>query len=788
MTTLSASSLSSYSPISTLEQQYGSSGDRILLFVRTNGNCCLPGGVEALLKLRTTSSSNSHAASVDNSTVPSPPDASSSHNIVDDSDDPFAFLNSDDSSAPLPPAGTTSASTSTSSTRTKKNIGSWAKNVAKITTKNIERGMTGLAIRADQGRNPDTLVMCLRNNNNNQVIAMTEPQTLATNEQLRLQGCWFAIPLPLDTSTNAPNNNVTLQLYIRSGAALAKSKHYLLGFITLNVPHLQQALLQQHTTLMTLPLQSQVIVDGQVTICATNNLKFPTLYGRGWSMTDPDMSGYTTSGLYHLPLDQSYGYSIGKRWFLATERAMESTVILPIATAFSKLAANASLVSTQHASSLDKQLYVNRHDAMNVPEKATVNVSLGYLYHHHHTTVSANTQLLQAAVSLHWQRPDSMFEVELAPFTTLPISATTHTMPFVSNTNVSFSPPVCTTPQILPTILASYGGNGCTPPPWLLGNVRLLFRVSSSSSQSLSNINNDPFGSTTGTTKLPNMMADEEYWQAILPLEAYVNAAAAAAAGGGGTGTTPPAAAASPLQIPVYSCTATSTQVGTIVLQVQVTMPSARNNHAIVPSTGGLVSLVGLDTLMEDNGSLPMFLDYDTKIVPNDPALQRRQQQLQTMGPFVTHQYLQHHVSALRTPDCKMMQERAEQYQMVSANIFQAAIAKGASVTMQGAVEAILYCEGDRRLLGVVVGARDGNHATRSVEATLFCEGHSPDIAHIVLFRFTPLGTFLQSSIYRGGRPLVSRQGTQTFSSEFQSPDTVVEWHPVQCSRAFLNY
>jgi hypothetical protein len=70
--------------------------------------------------------------------------------------------------------------------------------------------------------------------------------------------------------------------------------------------------------------------------------------------------------------------------------------------------------------------------------------------------------------------------------------------------------------------------------------------------------------------------------------------------------------------------------MGTIVLQLRVAMNTTPADFTrIVPSTGGLVSLVGLDTLMEDNGGLPM-LDYDVRTVPADPALQRQQLQLGT--------------------------------------------------------------------------------------------------------------------------------------------------------------
>ena len=49
--TTSSSSLTSYSPISTLERQYNM-GQRLMVFVSANAACCLEGGVESIIKLK----------------------------------------------------------------------------------------------------------------------------------------------------------------------------------------------------------------------------------------------------------------------------------------------------------------------------------------------------------------------------------------------------------------------------------------------------------------------------------------------------------------------------------------------------------------------------------------------------------------------------------------------------------------------------------------------------------------------------------------------------------------
>jgi hypothetical protein len=383
--------------------------------------------------------------------------------------------------------------------------------------------------------------------------------------------------------------------------------------------------------MMTVPLQSQLIIDGHIHMCIALDKKFPPLNGVGWSLTDPDMNGYALGGgLFHLPLDQSYGYSMAKRWFIATERAIESAVVLPIATAFMKLAQSSAQISVAHATSVSTMLRENRHNALDFSNKASVTLGVGYLC----TPILSK----QASLSIHWQRPDSIFEVEMVPSTRITVNK--DLMPFfTAQITLPFAPPPITTTGILPSILAAYGANN--KPAYLLGNIRLQLDMFSLQTQSSS----DPFGSISMTS---HQNEEEETWQAIIPLESYINPSIS-----------------DPLQIPVYNTT-TGVQMGTIVLQLCVSMntttPPAGSTR-IVPSKGGLVSLVGLDSLMEDNGGLPM-LDYNVRTVPADPALLRRQQQLGTMGHFITHSYLQQHVNAIRTVDASLIAERAKQYQM----------------------------------------------------------------------------------------------------------------------------
>jgi hypothetical protein len=125
------------------------------------------------------------------------------------------------------------------------------------------------------------------------------------------------------------------------------------------------------------------------------------------------MNEYARNGLFHLPMDQSYGYSMGKRWFLAMEREIKSTVVLPIATAFCKMAQSWAQISVAHAMSVATMLREYCHDSLDFSNKASVTLGVGYL-----CTPNVSKQ---ASLSIHWQRPDSIFEVEMMPSTRLAV-------------------------------------------------------------------------------------------------------------------------------------------------------------------------------------------------------------------------------------------------------------------------------------------------------------------------------------------------------------------------------
>ena len=631
----SSSGISSYNPISNLSKQYAAPvGSRLFLFVKTNPNCCLIGGVEALLKQKNYQdqplllvNTNTNEASAGGGMSE---DSSGGGNSGGGGMDPFGFL-STTTTTTTPSPTTPSPPTTTTTTKKKLQVGKFFTKLAKQTTEKLEKGITNLAIKADQGKNPDYLMIGLYDSSGLQLWSLTETQKLPITDYERMKGVTFCIPLtvPPPSAQEQTTVVVTLKLWIKSGAALLKQKYYLLGQAHVSLQKLQAD--PRVMSPLMLGLQSQSIVDGQLQLMVCKDLKFPQLHGRGWSLTDADMSGYgaaaaadqgnsNNNALFRLPLDQSYGFSRRGDWWIATERSTESSVVLPVATAMAQMAAQACQISLSHATSVAQTLLQHRHDDF-APGKndAKAELKVGYLLN----TKSGSA----AALSLSWQRPDSIFEVELLPPTKIPVHMLQ--IPFTTSTTTTFYPNLVTT-DILPALLQQHA----TQPAYLLGNVRLLVTLTTMTSAG------DPFGPSGPGTISANLI-QEEQWQATFSLESYVNRPTT-----------------EPLQVPL---TRKGVVMGSLVLQLSVTLPTeqAAPPRSVTPCTGGLVSLMGLDTLME--GTLPLF-DTNGATPPADPQVQRRHQQLKTMGSFMSHQYVQNHITSTRSQDLTILTERAHNY------------------------------------------------------------------------------------------------------------------------------
>jgi hypothetical protein len=638
------SGYSQYSPVSTLERQYNGTGPgSVCLFVQTNANCCSQ-TVESILKLRrqgataiakeqqdlgqitTETNNNSNNSSNNNS--------SSTTNQADTtSADPFSFLND---------ASDTQVTTDASHEEKKSGFTRFFKKVAKTTTQQLERGMHGLAVRADQGRNPDLLMVGLYNHQE-ELLLMTESVPLPDQEH-RQNGVRFAIPLQLPAGMDA-TKQVSVKLWIRSGAALLQqtkaAKNYLIGSVHLQVGQIRQSLDASPATFFHATLQSAAVANGQLTFCATRDLKFPTLCGAGWSLSDPDATAGYASGLFNQTLHQPYGLAVPNKsaaCLVAVERTTESTLVLPVAAAVAAAAAAAAKVSLQRAETVAAAVLLSRHDTA-VGEYADCNIGIGFL--------KTDTEQLHGAVpvcSAAWQRPDAIFEVQLLAPVAVPVQPRTEGVFQSSGAAVRFFPKPCRH-GVLPAVLHAAGGL-LPPTGFFLGAVRLVFVIPRSKqySNAAGVVPENSFGGGHTVAAASALVGGDEEWECIIGLESLLQR---------------PPNTSPVVEYPVCN-TRTGQIMGAVVLSVTIQMQQGPPlPTAFPPSEQGLVSLTGLLPLTD--GAQPA-LEFDSPLTYSDAGQQRRQQQMATMGNFVTHTYLDQHIKTIRQQDTALIGERALQY------------------------------------------------------------------------------------------------------------------------------
>lgn len=617
--------MANVSPISTLERQYQSAG-RLLIAVRCNPACCV-----TLQDVWKAQNQTGGGLVLPASQAPTSFDAAASNASTQaessSSGDPFSFLNT-----PGQPQSDV-AQPAMAETKKKPNLGRFLKKVAVTSTKALERGMHHLAVKADKGRTPDYIVISLFDENDT-LVSATEAKPLPES---RSAGVGFRIPLSIPA---AVPGNIVLKLWVRSGASLAASKHYLLAETApINVGKLRQALRQRHALFFSVPLNSTVVFEGQLQCTAISDNKFPVTTGRGWSLQDPNPVTAYSSGMFHLPLDQSYAFSMPNRpvttTLLATERSVESTVILPIATAFAQLAAASCKLSIEHCQAVLKAAYEYRHDTATGPEFAEVSLRISHLQAN--ITSSALLQNKIPTVYVAWQRPDCIFEVEVMPTAKLPLYPTAADG-FRPETSCRFYPkPV--RHSILPAVLKQQPGGRMPATGYLLGSVRLQITAPRRKSDNTAAIQENPFD------PVPTPVSDET-WECVIPLDGLQNL---------------------PTESKEYTVyNAQGHSMGSLVLCLTLHMTQQPKSEPTAPSgstaaAGGLTLLVGLPKLLND-----MFpaLDFDDTMSPGNinPEQQRRRSQIASMGNFMTHTYLDQHLNFVRKIDSEILEERAQQY------------------------------------------------------------------------------------------------------------------------------
>jgi hypothetical protein len=476
--------LSSFSPISTLERQYlDGVGQRVFLFAQTNASCCLHsvGGVEGIVSGSVRTLDLGEDTQTNDSTEEGSDTPQEENNNSDE--DPFAFLEQssatdeppEDWASPTGPARKEGGPDPFLSLHESQlgikpeekaeepassGWGGFFKRVADKTSKQLH----SIAIKASKGKSSDLLVLALYDEED-EILGITEAQPVPHEKYL---GVRFCAPLVV-AGTMEDTKKLTIRVWIKSGASLLGSaaRYFLVGTkagVTV------QSLRKDTPFSMNLHLHSTMVTDARLALCILPDQKYPKLGGRGWSLVDPDVSEYHSGSMLDRPLDQSYFFDYGRTAHLiATERATESCVVLPVAAAWTNLAAEACKVSLMHAESSALMLLADRHDS-NIGEYADCEMEIAYIE-------LAESQLAVFMIIGSWQRPDSVFEVEVIPPTTLP--ADKGPAGFITVASGRFFPKPCRT-NILPDFMQASGGS-LPSEGYLLGNLRLqiiLFEAS----------------------------------------------------------------------------------------------------------------------------------------------------------------------------------------------------------------------------------------------------------------------------------------------------------------------
>ncbi len=458
-----------YDPISDLQKQYDPPlGKRVVLILNLNSACLVPGGVDTVLKSERGRSQNNSAVE---ETLENSIEDMKNLNVSDGRSNPgaFDFLNED--------------ATSNVSSTTKPKGFKLATFGAKLKN-HFDRGVTSIAVQAqkvsgDKAEIRDVLtvgayVQDEQTGEYNVCLGMTERvemPSVSGDDSYGGDGVTFQVPIIVPwhvLNSNAGHSGQAIQfhLWMRSGASLfaknrALRRYVWVGSSLLGLDNFTKQIQPklEKPFAMTLPFNSTFVHGGEMNLTVVPDTKFPALCGIGWSLSEPrtDTAYNPAAGkrmLFNAPLDQNYAYALpsdpsslqnSRKVLLATERLTESSVVLPLAAAYTQLLSRASEASTKHATQLLSKLQcLGGANKINDPMKALqqghaqCQIEVLHFLRYHN---DANVQQVgggKVHVTLNLQRPDSIFENCLASCTIL-------SHPYVMNGNTAipqYAPPV----------------------------------------------------------------------------------------------------------------------------------------------------------------------------------------------------------------------------------------------------------------------------------------------------------------------------------------------------------
>eukprot|EP00554_Chaetoceros_debilis_P000261 CAMPEP_0194084706 /NCGR_PEP_ID=MMETSP0149-20130528/14552_1 /TAXON_ID=122233 /ORGANISM="Chaetoceros debilis, Strain MM31A-1" /LENGTH=1268 /DNA_ID=CAMNT_0038767435 /DNA_START=399 /DNA_END=4205 /DNA_ORIENTATION=+ len=699
-----------YDPISNLDKQCQQPlGRRVVVVVNVNHACLVPGGVDTVLRSERGRSAGRTIMeeAVDTSLIAEDGANGMINGIKDLSvsdvggtgnGNPFDFLKEENTITD----STSNSGGGRSRSRGKGRPFKLATFGAKIKN-TFDRGVTSIAVQAqkvggDNAEIRDVLTVGAYIQDASKggeliCLGMTErvdmPSVLYDAGVGDVDGITFQVPILLpphvvDSHLANPNSGSDIQfhLWMRSGAAIfaknrALRRYVWVGSSTLRLATYGQMLRPVFTRpfAISLSLQSTVVVGGAMNLTAVPDKKFPALCGIGWSLTEPriDTAYISVPGkrkLFNPPLDQSYIYTLPKRdpaalqtsqdMILATERLTESSVVLPLAAAFTRLLSNATEVSKKHAEGLADKLHcLDGADKITDPMKP---LQQGHAHCqievHHFLRYPNHIGGGSVHITMNLQRPDSVFENCLA-------SCMVRSHPYDSNlaalptnnplVSVPFYPKIVSSqdPRLLPGYDIDFGGGKGQV---FVGKVR--FQIYEEGAGGVGGDVFSPIG-PAGTVGF-----SPRHLEATVDIDSYLNSATDDI-----------------LNLNVVDAI-TGESAGALAVTLRAHTVEGlvdRSSRIHGGSTkagiidGGLISLVGMETLMDDEKACHPHSDLTSTssakvFAPRDPnatemqvQADRRKRQLATMGEFLTYDYMSAHVEN-RSKESKDALEKAETY------------------------------------------------------------------------------------------------------------------------------
>ena len=540
-------------------------------------------------------------------------------------------------------------------------------------------------------------------------------------ENSELKGLLFSIPLCVpDLSFLEGSVPLTIRLYLRSGATLLKAvanREYCIGESSILYSNIMQLMInggqeqQQQTKCgsINVPFTKGMLAEqssffkrssygtcepAALHITATPRMKFSPPCTFGWTLTDPVSSSppppsmaegqqLNWMNMFQLPLDKGYVFqqhqqqttsvASSSTLLLANERAVESSLTLPLATACSQLFVQAATVShTLAVNALKKTrrkeaLFLSKEEdeyrseaiveAALLDKAALVEVGLVALILQGDAPgvecsgLSIGEGVPSAKTSMSFQPPHTIFEEPLARGS-CPLldeaSGAGHINGSLNAGSFTASGGVKETisTRFCPRILSGLddllpGVMGTETNGRYVGSIRLEVAIDTANNGPVDNI-------STG-------MATNTSVEGLIDLEDYLDNGQEQKV---------------PINIPALDAN-TGRKVGTFVLLLRVssrrlpTSPTS-NDDTVPSSSSALVSVVGLDTLTSELGLAP-YIDNDTptpnsQLVASPPTPDGiRRRQIATMGSFATTKYLVHQ-SNIREQNVKALSERYERY------------------------------------------------------------------------------------------------------------------------------